>query len=289
MTVIVLARASDGFVIAADGRRTRQGHEVRSDQVKIRHVGFGSTPVGDSGVLWATYGRGEIGGRSVHDIAEESNAPGNCNPGETVDGIISALRASVYQWNKAERCRCPHQCPDMYDCELADEAAGLLASDFYDPDRDPGWCRCRAWVEEPLGLLSLSYGPDRIADETRFHTLNRVGQIEVSTIADWSIFGSLGHDSLAVDRVAELNCKPLRTYDVTVREVEHLLSRSYFEADEEAKQRQAVATIGGRAKIAGVQVKRGRTVFSERFVTDVDRPAWYRWLGDETLSDWPTA
>lgn len=192
MTVIVLARATNGLVVAADGRTCIQDPVDSPPKVldnKARKVRVHR--VGDSGWVTASSGRATFRkGTTVADVLDQFWSEHTTRDEEmpSFEQIAETLRAAIRQVNLELECDChsnkkchdvvicfecgfdlkPGQefvpqadCPLCHGkwkfemiCECAPDENSLPSS----PDA-PAWCRCKAVAEQSLTVLGVPFGP----------------------------------------------------------------------------------------------------------------------------------
>lgn len=189
MTVIILARATDGFVVAADSRTCSNDLPRAIDDdmaTKVRVYRFGSR-----GYITASSGRARIAGVTIADVearfvAEREGMRAIPTPEE----FAEYLRAAIEQYNQSQPCNCASQCvfeplacldcydspnPDCAECHGGQDK--VWAAQGHPAEGDclcsPGegelstvpprysWCHCSASIEGPLKWLCVPFGPER--------------------------------------------------------------------------------------------------------------------------------
>ncbi|WP_138998834.1 hypothetical protein [Rhodococcus zopfii] len=190
MTVIIVARATNGFVVAADSRTCSGNlpYTIETDDaVKVRVHTFGS-----GGYVTASSGRAKINGQPIGEVEkrfiEEQVSAGRV---PTPRGLARRLRREIKWFNLSHECECRSKldvCVDTGECDQCryqDEpepdcpaCATLRWTRFGFREDDclcsPGegrpadtsppryrWCRCTTEQEGRLDWVCVPFGPDR--------------------------------------------------------------------------------------------------------------------------------
>lgn len=197
VTVIILARASNGVVVAADGRTCigspPEEHDDNAQKVRVHRTGSG-------GLVTASSGRATFGTNKT--IAEVIDVfwNGRTAAGAEVAGprdVAEYLRSAVAKFNLTQTCTCGSNYGECVQVVLCEECGfdskpgcefkprtncrtchGVSTYEWIDsescpcspgggkPDSVPSvhtgpgqWCHCKALAEDPIALLCVPFGP----------------------------------------------------------------------------------------------------------------------------------
>lgn len=195
MTVIIFARASNGYVIASDGRTCRPSfprHIKTDDAEKIRVF-----PIGDGGYVTASSGRATIGNVSIATVEKSfvqeriDSGVGIAGPEEFISYFVDALK----QFNEGQQCDCStmlYHCVtcqfcegwDRQQCENCTSANPVFVwsaeGDFGEkcwcspgegrpagtPSTSVAGCECKPTREDDLTWLCVPFGPRAVEPVT---------------------------------------------------------------------------------------------------------------------------
>jgi hypothetical protein len=194
MTVILFARATNGYAVAADGRTCSPNlpKSIETDDAEKVRVHY----VGEGGYVTASSGRAWIGGEPISTIEKafvnDRSAEGAGISGP--DDFVNHLRQTIESYNEAQPCDCNTrygQCVVAFcnNCGIALDCPRCLAEgipyEWTEPGEDLGecpcspgsgepsttppelsWCRCKAIQEADLIWLCVPFGPDAIEPVT---------------------------------------------------------------------------------------------------------------------------
>ncbi|MGW8535780.1 hypothetical protein ACWGK5_16785 [Rhodococcus qingshengii] len=194
MTVILLARATDGIVVAGDGRTRITKPPWNIDNARKVRV----HPTGAGGLVTASSGRATIGiDRTIAEVEEkffkDFTPDSDCSLPEM---LAQHLRQSIKGFNLAQSCTCASnygECVSLLMCEVCgvfqdfdkfapqpdcERCRGISAYEWIDPEGcpcSPGehttaskpsiheelgeWCRCSALSQKALTWLCVPFGP----------------------------------------------------------------------------------------------------------------------------------
>lgn len=215
MTVIILARATDGFVVAADGRTCT--NDVIDDDcaVKVRVHRFGP-----GGYITASSGRARIGGVSIADIearfvAEREETDAVPSPRD----LAEYLRTAIEEYNLDQSCDCATRidecvyanmrcddCLDAPDPHCAECHGGqgyawakngpasngdcMCSPGAGEPSTTPAkypWCLCTTHVQNEVNWLCVPFGPGRTDPVTTTITCDHETKFELEPITRYPV------------------------------------------------------------------------------------------------------
>jgi len=271
VTVIIFARATNGYVLASDGRTCKPGipaHILNDDAKKIRtyHLGAG-------GFVTASSGRATIAGTSIADVEksifDEHHSSGSQRFGPTE--FAQSIADVIEKHNSTQKCVCSTNtvidggrtcvmlpecaiCEPESDCEhyewylQDDEGNGCPCAPFdkapaSTPSKYPTGCRCRPREEVPLSWICVPFGPDAGDAVTstisaQYHPIPTTGQIKVDLLLQGELERPTRVDTDTIKKVDADARLPLTDIEKTAGAVVELLDCAYREAPDNVVVRQ---------------------------------------------------
>ncbi|QIX54002.1 hypothetical protein [Rhodococcus sp. DMU1] len=218
MTVIILARATDGFVVTSDGRTCTNDlpKDIYDDcAVKVRVHRFGP-----GGYITASSGRARIGSAPIADVEARYVAQlKDTHEIPSPKAFAEYLRTAIKEYNLKQSCDCAtriDKCvyentpcldcidtPDPHCDECRGEHRYVWAKNGPASNGDcmcsPGegepstkspkypWCRCTTHVEGDLQWLCVPFGPERTDPVTTTITCDHEAQFDLHAITRYPV------------------------------------------------------------------------------------------------------
>ncbi|WP_256279752.1 hypothetical protein [Rhodococcus erythropolis] len=263
MTVIIFARATNGYVLASDGRTCRPGtpaHILTDKAKKIRIY-----PIGAGGFVTASSGRATIGGASIAEVERSIFDEHLASEGQLFgpDEFAQSIADAIEKHNSTQKCVCStnkgmddgptcvmlsSDCAtcgldpgcEHYEWYLQDEEGnGCPCAPFDEapastPSKYPTGCRCRAREESPMTWICVPFGLN--ASEAviatiaaQYHPTPKPGPIDPNILVDGELAGCYAEsDTLKMANAAAR--PPLSNLEATTVIVLDLLRHAYEEA-----------------------------------------------------------
>ncbi|WP_257209821.1 hypothetical protein [Rhodococcus erythropolis] len=270
MTVIIFARATNGYVLASDGRTCRPGspaHILTNTAEKIR-----TYPIGLGGFITASSGRATVGGTSIAEVERSIVDEHLVSNGQVFgpDEFVRSVADAIERHNSTQKCVCSTNkgngddpmcvtrspicpiCEIETDCEhyewyQEDEHGGCPCAPYDQaptstPSMYPTGCRCQAQEQDPMSWICVPFGPDAgeavIATiAAQYHPTPEPGPIGPNILVDGELAGRHAESDTVKEADAEAQ-RPLSNLEATTVVVLDLLRHAYAEAPDSAIARQ---------------------------------------------------